>query len=117
MGRKNHNRKIGTKIRIRIHFGPGSGSTIQRWIRGSTLARIHYFQRRFRGSGSESTFPERGIRGSGSSIPKYGSRDPDPRQNEIRNAGRYMVSLNNEVKHLFSLSNHLSSANQSYLRK
>ena len=50
-GEKNHNRKISTRIRIRIHFGLGSWSTIS----------------------------ERWIRGSGSTIPKCGSQDPDPR--------------------------------------
>ena len=44
---------IGT--RIRIHFGPES----------------------------ESTITERWIRGSGSTIPKCGSKDPDPRQKEM----------------------------------
>ena len=56
-GEKNPNGKIGT--RIRIHFGPGSGSTFtERWIRGS---------------------------GYGSTFPKCGSQDPDPDpcQNEM----------------------------------
>ena len=65
--KKNHNRKIGTGIRIRIYFEP--------------QIRIHSLQRLIRVSGS--TIPERWIRGSGSTIPKYGSQDLDPSQNEM----------------------------------
>ena len=45
--------------------------------------RIHFFQMWIRGSGSESTITERRIQGSGSTFPKCGSQDPDPRQNEM----------------------------------
>ena len=46
-----------------------------------TRIRIHFFQILIRGSGS--TITEMWIRGSGSTIPKCGSPDPDPHQNEM----------------------------------
>ena len=55
--------------------------------------RIHFFQMWIRGSGS--TITERLIRGSGSTFPKCGSKDPDPdpRQNEM-DPKRCFIALN-----------------------
>ena len=62
--------------------------------------RIHFFQMWIRGSGS--TITESWIRGSesGSTFPKCGYQDPDPRQNDMdpKRCGKGCVTKNTNTK-------------------